>query len=70
MTTLSFRNMPPKDQMQYLKKTATLLHRIVKGNMIISLYWSKQFVFEVLSLKLNDDTYEIKCYDRFEYIHP
>lgn len=70
MTTLSFRRMSPKDQMNYLKKTATLLHRIVKGNMIVSLYWSQHFVFEVLSLQDKDDTYEIKCYDRFKYIHP
>lgn len=69
MTTLSFRNMPAKDQMNYLKKRATLLHRIVKGNMIVSLYWSKEFVFEVLSLKNNINTYEIKCFDRFDYIH-
>ena len=69
MTTLGFSELPPKNQMDYLNKTSTLIHRIIKGNMIVSLYWSKDFIFEVLSPKNNIRNFEIKCYDRFKYVY-
>jgi len=68
MTTAGFTQMTPRDQMNYLKKTAILIHRIVKGNLIVSLYWSKEFIFEVFCPKNNLNTYEIKCYDRYKYV--
>ncbi len=68
MTIKSFCNMPPKSQMDHLKQTATLVHKIIKGNLVISLYWSKDFIYEVLSSKNNQNEIEIKCYDRFKYV--
>lgn len=67
MTTKSFCDMPPKTQMDHLKQSATLVHKIIKGNLVISLYWSKDFIYEVLSSKNNQTNFEIKCYDRFKY---
>ena len=69
MTTKGFLELTPKSQMDYLKKTSTLIHRIIKGNLIVSLYWSKDFIFEVLNPKNNISNYEIKCFDRFKYVH-
>jgi len=54
--------------MEYLKKTAILIHKIVKGNLIVSLYWSKDYIFEVLIPKNKMQKVEIKCYDRFKYV--
>lgn len=68
MTTSAFMELKPREQLNYLKKTAILIHRIVKGNLIVSLYWSKDFIFEVFSPRNNLKNYEIKCYDRFKYI--
>ena len=68
MTINRFSELTPKGQMDYLKKTATLIHRIIKGNLIVSLYWSKDFIFEVLNPKNNINHYEIKCFDRFKYV--
>ena len=54
--------------MDYLNKTAILIHRILKGNVIVSLYWSKDFIYEVINPKNNVKKFEIKCYDRFMYV--
>lgn len=69
MTTNAFIRLSTKNQMEYLKKTSTLIHRIVKGNLIVSLYWSRDFIFEVFSPKNNLHNIEIKCYDRFKYVY-
>jgi len=69
MTTSGFTELAPKRQMDYLKKTATLIHRIIKGDVIVSLYWSQDFIFEVLKPQSSKKNYEIKCYDRFKYVH-
>ena len=69
MTTLGFSELTPKNQMDYLNKTSTLIHRIMKGNVIVSLYWSKDFIFEVFSPRNNIKSFEIKCYDRFKYVY-
>lgn len=68
MTIKSFCDMPPKSQMDHLKQTTTLIHKIIKGNFVISLYWSKDIIYEVLSSKNNQTKFEIKCYDRFNYV--
>ncbi len=68
MTIKSFCEMPPKSQMAHLKQTAILVHKIIKGDLIISLYWSNDFIYEVLSPKSNRKDVEIKCFDRFKYI--
>lgn len=68
MTTTGFRELTPKSKMDHLKRTSTLIHRIIKGNMIVSLYWSKDFIYEVLSPKNNIKNFEIKCFDRFKYV--
>ncbi|MCK5278908.1 MAG: hypothetical protein KAQ62_25740 [Cyclobacteriaceae bacterium] len=69
MTTAGFSELTPKSQMDHLKRTSTLIHRIIKGNMIVSLYWSKDFIYEVLNPKNNLKKYDIKCFDRFKYVH-
>jgi len=69
MTTNSFSQMTPKKQIDYLKKTAVLIHRIFKGDLTVSLYWSKDLIFEVISPKSTVNNIEIKCYNRFEYVH-
>ena len=69
MTPNGFTELAPDTQMDYLKKTSTLIHRIIKGNVIVSLYWSKDFIFEVLKPKSKANSYEIKCYDRFKYVY-
>lgn len=69
MTTSLFTKLTPKRQMDYLNKTAILIHRILKGNVIVSLYWSKDFIYEVINPKNNVKKHEIKCYDRFKYVH-
>lgn len=69
MTTTGFTKLGAQNQMDYLKKTSTLIHRIIKGNVIVSLYWSKDFIFEVFTPKSNSTNYEIKCYDRFKYVY-
>ena len=69
MTTTGFNKLAPKNQMDHVKRTSTLIHRIIKGNMIVSLYWSKEFIYEVLNPKNNLKEYEIKCFDRFKYVH-
>lgn len=69
MTNSVFSNLAPKSQMDHLKRTSILIHKIMKGNMIVSLYWSKEFIYEVLNPKNNLKTYEIKCFDRFKYVH-
>ncbi len=68
MTTLGFSKLPQESQMDHMKRTSTLIHRIVKGNMIVSLYWSKEFIYEVLNPKNNMSKYEIKCFDRYKYV--
>ncbi len=68
MTTANFSQLTTKEQMEYLKKSAILIHKIIKGNLIVSLYWSKDFVFEVLSPKNKLQNMEIKCYDRYKYV--
>jgi hypothetical protein len=68
MTITNFTKMSPSSQMDYLKKKSTLIHRIIKGNVIVSLYWSKDFIFEVFCPKSRSGKYEIKCYDRFKYV--
>ena len=68
MTTNGFTELAPNHQMDYLKKSATLIHRIIKGNLIVSLYWSKELIFEVFSPKNDLNEFEIRCYDRFKYI--
>jgi hypothetical protein len=69
MTITRFSELTPKEQMNHLKNTSTLIHRIIKGNIIVSLYWSTEFVFEVFNPKNNLKEFEIKCFDRFEYQH-
>jgi hypothetical protein len=68
MTPAGFSQLSYKKQLEYLMKTAILIHKIVKGNLIVSLYWSKDFIFEVLAPTNNLKECEIKCYDRFKYI--
>jgi hypothetical protein len=68
MTPAAFSKLTYRKQMEYLMKTAILIHKIMKGDLIVSLYWSKDFIFEVLSPKSNLKRCEIKCYDRFKYI--
>ena len=68
MTISKFTKMSPSSQMDFLKQQSTFIHRIIKGNVIVSLYWSKDFIFEVFSPKSREDKYEIKCYDRFDYV--
>jgi len=68
MTTTSFSQLPSKKQMEYLKKSAVLIHKIIKGNLVVSLFWSKDFIFEVLTPDNKSQKLEIKCYDRFKYI--
>jgi hypothetical protein len=69
MTTNSFSQMTPKTQIEYLKKTAILIHRIFKGDLTVSLYWSKDLIYEVISPKSQTKNVEIKCYNRFDYLH-
>ncbi len=69
MTPSAFSKLSYKKQLEYLKKTAILIHKIIKGDLVVSLYWSKEFVFEVLAPVNNLRNCEIKCYDRFKYIH-
>ena len=68
MTTLGFRALTPKRQMDHLKKSSTLIHKIITGNLTISLYWSKDFIYEVLNPKNKLNECEIKCFDRFKYV--
>jgi hypothetical protein len=69
MTQANFSTLTSKKQLEYLKKSAILIHKIIKGNLVISLYWSKEFVFEVLAPKSNLKRVEIKCYDRSDYLN-
>jgi len=69
MTTTGFTELGPRNQMEYLNKTSTLIHRIIKGDVIVSLYWSKDFIFEVFNPKNNVNTFEIRCYDRYKYVY-
>lgn len=69
MTITRFSELAPQEQMDHLKNTSTLIHRIIKGNIIVSLYWSNEFVFEVLNPKNDLKEFEIKCFDRFKYHH-
>ena len=68
MTPANFYKLPNRKQMEYLRETAILIHKIVKGNLIVSLYWSKDFIFEVLVPSNKMQKVEIKCYDRFKYV--
>lgn len=68
MTTASFSKLTNRKQMEYLKKSAILIHKIIKGNITVSLYWSKEFIFEVLTPTNKVQGIEIKCYDRFKYV--
>ena len=68
MTQASFSKLTSKKQIEYLKKSAILIHKIMKGNLIVSLYWSKEFIFEVLAPQNKFNSIEIKCYDRYKYI--
>ena len=45
MTTTEFIELTPKGQKNYLKNTSTLIHKIIKGCMSVSLYWSKKIAF-------------------------
>jgi len=69
MTPAGFTKLAPKSQMDYLQKTAILIHKIVKGDIIVSLFWSQDFIFEVLNPKNSAKNIEIKCFERFKYIH-
>lgn len=69
MTPATFSRLTYKKQLEYLKKTAILIHKIIKGDLVVSLYWSKECIFEVFAPANNLKNCEIKCYDRFKYIH-
>ena len=68
MTQASFSKLTSKKQIEYLKKSAIMIHKIVKGNLTVSLYWSKEFIFEVLAPTNKYNSIEIKCYDRYKYV--
>jgi hypothetical protein len=54
-------------KLDYLRKYGRHLQSIVRGNFIISLYWSDGLVFEVFILRNNNEVFEIKCFDQNEY---
>jgi hypothetical protein len=68
MTPSGFTKLAPKSQLDYLQKTAVLIHKIVKGDIVVSLFWSQDFIFEVLSPKNNTKNLEIKCFERYKYV--
>jgi len=69
MTTTGFTELTTKNQLDYLNKSSTLIHWIIKGNVIVSLYWSRDFIFEVFNPKNNKKSCEIRCFDRYKYVY-
>ena len=68
MTTFGFRHLSLDQQLEFLRRKGLHLQSLMRGNFIISLYWSEDLVFEVFILRNNGNVFEIKCYDRHEYL--
>ncbi len=67
MTIDGFEGLDMNGKVKYLRKNAVLIHSLIRGNMIISLFWTKDLIFEVFKTKNNREIYDIKSYNRFEY---
>lgn len=68
MTTFGFRHLGPDLQLAFLRRKGLHLQSLIRGNFIISLFWSENLIFEVFILRNNGKVFEIKCFDRHEYI--
>lgn len=67
MTIDGFEGMSMDGKIKHLQGNAILIHSLIRGNLIISLFWSKDLIFEVFKTKNNGKIYDIKTYNRFEY---
>jgi hypothetical protein len=67
MTVKEFEGLSFNEKVNFLKKNATLVHSLIRGEMLISLYWSNELIFEVFHVKDTASIYEIKGFDRFKY---
>jgi hypothetical protein len=68
MTTFGFQHLSIDQQLEFLRRKGLHLQSLIRGNFIISLYWSENLIFEVFILRNNGKVFEIKCYERHEYL--
>jgi hypothetical protein len=67
MTAFSFNQLDRNTQIAYLRRKGKLIDTVIRGNFLISLYWTKELIFEVFLFRDNLDVFEIKIYDRKQY---
>lgn len=67
MTAFRFNQLNQQTQLAHLKRQGKLVDTLIRGNFLISLYWTKELIFEVFILKDTLSIFEIKSYDRNQY---
>lgn len=67
MTTFRFNQLDRQTQLAYLKREGKLVDSVIRGNFLISLYWTKELIFEVFIRRNTSEVTEIKIYDRNKY---
>ncbi len=69
MTKSVFDQLDMTNQLNFLRNNSILVHKIIKGNIIVSLYWNRELIFEVFMKKDSFKVHEIKSFDRFQYAY-
>lgn len=62
-----FNELEPESKVNFLKQYAVLVQSIIRGEFIISLFWTSDLIFEVFYLRNDTSIFEIKSYDRRQY---
>ncbi len=67
MNISNFNKLSPNRKVSYIKKHAVLVQRIIRSEFVISLYWSRELIFEVFYFRKDFSIFEVKSYDRRKY---
>ncbi len=67
MNISSFNKLSPNRKVNFIKRHAVLVQRIIRSEFVISLYWTRDLIFEVLYLRNDFSIFEIRTYDRRQY---
>ncbi len=67
MDISNFDKLSSSKKVSYIKKHAVLVQRIIRSEFIISLYWTRDLIFEVFYSRNDFSIFKIKTYDRRQY---
>jgi len=68
MNINKFERLQPDRKVSYLKKDAVLIQSVIRGEFLISLFWTRDLIFEVFYLRNDSSIFEIKSYNRKQYV--